>query len=75
MALRIRKNGRIFCAALSVAENGDTYLDDEIHYILSVKYKLLVTTDVKNHIKNKGEWWWSGFIPRGIKINKFYKSK
>jgi hypothetical protein len=31
MALRIRKDGRIFCAALRQEEDGDTYIDDELH--------------------------------------------
>ncbi len=31
MSLRIRKNGRIFCAAHSLPEDGDFYLDDYVH--------------------------------------------
>lgn len=31
MSLRIRKNGRIFCAAHSEPEPGDFYLDDYVH--------------------------------------------
>ncbi|MCT4190243.1 hypothetical protein HZP50_07025 [Elizabethkingia anophelis] len=36
MALRIRKTGEILCAAHTKPEEGDTYLDDNIHYFLSV---------------------------------------
>lgn len=35
MSLRIRKDGRIFCAAHSESEEGDLYLDDEVHEIIS----------------------------------------
>lgn len=31
MSLRIRQDGRIFCAAHSEPEPGDLYLDDYIH--------------------------------------------
>ena len=31
MALRVRKNGRILCAAKSLPEKGDMYIDDGIH--------------------------------------------
>lgn len=34
MALRIRKDGRILCAAYHPAEEGDLYLDDHIHSYL-----------------------------------------
>lgn len=73
MALRIRKNGRILCAAMHTEELGDTYLDDGLHYILSVEKKLLVTEPMEQH-QNKGEWWWSGNVPCDIKIDTFYKS-
>ncbi len=72
MAVRIRKNGRILCAALNCKEDGDTYLDDNIHYILSVEYKILITTENKHHMKNGGEWWWRGLQPNNIIIDKFY---
>ena len=73
MAVRIRKDGRIFCAVLSAQEKGDCYLDDGIHYELSAVRKLLVTTENDYHIKNGGEWWWKGQEPKGIQIDKFYK--
>lgn len=67
MALRIRKNGRIFCAAMFGAEEGDTYLDDGIHYYLSVEKKVLVTEPHIFH-KEHGEWWWKGNVPEGIHV-------
>lgn len=34
MAVRIRKDGTIVCAAKSEAEKGDYYIDDTLQYIL-----------------------------------------
>ncbi len=72
MAVRIRKNGRVFCAALNEEEEGDIYLDDNIHYHLSVVEKVLLTTESDYHMKNKGEWWWKGKVPNDVKIDDFY---
>lgn len=71
MAIRIRKNGRIFCAALTSGQEGDTYVPDDIHYQLSVEKKILVTEYNDKHMKN-AEWWWKGNIPIGIVIDNFY---
>jgi hypothetical protein len=32
MAIRIRKNGKILCAAFNDPEAGDLYMDDHFHY-------------------------------------------
>ena len=72
MALRIRLDGRILCAALNGAEEGDVYINDGIHYQLSVEEKVLVTTENDYHMTNGGEWWWKGREPKGVLIDKFY---
>jgi len=72
MALRIRLDGRILCAALNEAEGGDVYINDGIHYQLSVEEKVLVTTENEYHVANRGEWWWKGREPNGVLIDKFY---
>ena len=72
MAVRIRKNGQIFCAALSKALDGDCYIDDDLHYELASERKILVTTEYEYHIKNGGEWWWRGQEPSGVPIDKVY---
>ena len=71
MALRIRKDGRVLCAAMHAAEPGDTYLDDGIHYMLSAEKKLLVTEPMERH-KHHGEWWWSGNVPGDVSPEAFY---
>jgi hypothetical protein len=60
MALRIRKDGRILCAAMHPEEPGDTYLDDSVHYTLS-RVGVLVTEKMEEgghggHACH-GEWW------------------
>ncbi|WP_190304094.1 hypothetical protein [Paenimyroides baculatum] len=42
MSLRIRKNGAIVCGAMSLPQEDDTYLDDNIHYYLSVLTEAIV---------------------------------
>lgn len=67
MAVRIRKNGRIFCAASNAEEVGDTYIDDGLHYKMAVEHKVLVTLPMPEHgTVAKGEWWWSGSAPDSV---------
>jgi hypothetical protein len=51
---------------------GDIYIDDGIHYHLSVEAKVLVTTEIEYHISNKGQWWWKGREPKDLPIDKKY---
>lgn len=55
MALRIRKNGDILCAALHPPKKGDIYLDDGEHYRLSVEMEVICTDE--EHMQH-GYWWW-----------------
>jgi hypothetical protein len=55
MAVRIRKDGVIVCAAMHPEMEGDTYIDDQQHYDLAVIKEILITD--KNHLKH-GYWWW-----------------
>jgi len=71
MALRIRKDGRILCAAIHSEEPGDTYINDGLHYILSVENKVICTEPHEKH-KTHGQWWWIGNVPEGIEIDNFY---
>lgn len=72
MALRMRLDGRIFCAAINKEKDGDVYIDDDLHYEMSVIKKVLVTTFNEYHIKNGGEWWWKGRQPKDVIIDPFY---
>jgi hypothetical protein len=66
MALRIRKTGEILCAAHTSAEEGDTYLDDGIHYTLSVLTKAIRASE--DH-ENDNLWFWN-IHPTMIEHNK-----
>ena len=55
MAIRWRKDGRLFCAAMSKPEEGDTYIDDRLHYQLAVVTKSIKADD--NHDET-GLWHW-----------------
>ena len=67
MALRIRKDGRILCAAMHNEEEGDTYIDDNLHYEMSVIHRVIRAEPHDQHMKS-GEWWWDGNIPEGITV-------
>lgn len=71
MSLRVRRDGRILCAAIHPAEPGDFYIDDGKHYALSVELKLLVTQPSEQHTE-RGEWWWKWAVPAGVEIDDFY---
>lgn len=62
MAIRIRKNGKIVCAAMNPERKGDVYVNDNIHYILC-RAGVLVTEPWEQHKKHKGEWWWITQLP------------
>ena len=40
MALRVREDGRILCAAKSKPEEGDIYIDDAVHGWLAASYEI-----------------------------------
>lgn len=59
MAIRIRKDGTMWCAAHTEKEEGDTYIDDELHYVLSVEKGVIVALPMPEHEKYP-RWWWVG---------------
>lgn len=73
MALRVRRDGRILCAAMHPAEDGDTYIDDGLHYRMSVDHKVIGAESHERH-SITGQWWWVGNIPDGVEIDPFYLS-
>lgn len=56
MAIRIREDGTILCAAMTEKEEGDTYLNDDIHYYLSQLTKAIRPS--KTHTKD-ALWFWN----------------
>lgn len=62
MAIRVRKDGSMWCAALTNPEDGDTYIDDGLHYEMSVIHKVIVAFPWDKH-KNHPQWWWVNMAP------------
>lgn len=56
MALRIRKTGEILCAAHTKAQEGDTYINDSIHYYLTALTEAIRPS--LNH-ENDNLWFWN----------------
>ena len=54
MSLRWRKD-KLICGAKSEAQDGDTYIDDRLHYMLSLILKVIVPDP--NEEEN-GLWHW-----------------
>ena len=55
MSIRWRKNGQLICAVMSEPEENDTYIDDRLHYQLSVISRAIIA-DI-DHEEN-GLWYW-----------------
>lgn len=69
MSIRWRKDGRLLCAAMTEPEEGDCYIDDRLHYQLSVISKAIIA-DVEH--ETNALWHWvhtddGGFI-RATKV-------
>jgi len=64
MALRIRKNGDVLCAALHEAHDGDTYVPDNISEILTgcTGEEALLVTDPEPIHSTHGKWLWAGSV-------------
>lgn len=76
MALRIREDGTILCAAMHPAMEGDTYLHDGISYRLTVEERVIVTEPMDCHEgrgghRMHGQWWWAGNVPDDVEIERW----
>ena len=77
MAVRIRENGQILCAAMHPAQPGDTYVDDGLHERLASGTAALVTEPMhcnggrRGHAHH-GEWWWRDRVPADVEVDPFY---
>lgn len=75
MALRIRKDGTILCAAMHPEKEGDTYLHDGISYKLTVEHRVIVTEPMdceggRGGHRKHGQWWWKHQVPDDVEIEK-----
>lgn len=74
MAIRVRADGRMFCAAMTEPQDGDTYIDDGLHYRMSVVHRVIASEPMERH-RERPEWWWRNAVPAGIEIDDFYKQE
>lgn len=59
MAIRVRKDGTMLCAAHTSEQEGDTYIDDNLHYEMSVIHGVITSLPMPEHEKDP-RWWWVG---------------
>lgn len=71
MALRIKKDKSIVCAAISKEQKEDIYIDDTIHQALCNR-KLIVAEPEPQHSNNGGLWWLKGCEPKNINIENYW---
>ncbi len=62
MAVRIREDGTIVCAAMFPELPGDTYIHDGLHHKLSGELGVLVAEPMEKH-QHDGRWWWFDEVP------------
>lgn len=62
MAIRVRSDGTMWCAAHTKEEPGDTYIDDGLHYAMSVEYGVIVALPMPQHATHP-QWWWARQAP------------
>ena len=74
MAVRIRNDGQILCAAMHPEQPGDVYLHDGIHGHLA-RGCILVTEPMDGpagrggHAAH-GEWWWRTDVPADVVLEE-----
>lgn len=64
MAIRVRADGTMWCAAMTKEQPGDTYIDDGLHYEMSVVKGVIVALPMSAH-KLYPRWWWAHQAPEG----------
>lgn len=52
----------MWCAAHTEPEEGDTYIDDGLHYEMSVVHGVIVALPLPEHEQHP-QWWWASSAP------------
>ena len=69
MAIRWRLNGQLVCAAKTDAQKGDTYIDDRLHYQLSVISKAIIA-DIDHETNNLWHWVHGDFLRAALRVRE-----
>jgi hypothetical protein len=67
MSIRWRVDGKLICAAMSDPEEGDTYIDDRLHYQLSVISRVIMA-DVDHETNGLWHWIHNDLLLRAVNI-------
>lgn len=68
MALRWRRSGELLCAAKCEPLPDDTYIDDRLHYRLSVETRAILPADDE---ETTGLWYWlSDYCSKGLRARR-----
>lgn len=62
MAIRVRQDGTMWCAAHTEPMDGDTYIDDALHYEMAVLHGVIVALPMPAHVGHP-QWWWAAGAP------------
>ena len=73
MAIRVRADGTMVCAAHSKPQPGDTYIDDGLHYQMSVEHGVIVSLPMPEHEADP-RWWWRGVAPTGADMREWIET-
>lgn len=65
MAIRVRCDGTMWSAALTKEQEGDTYIDDSLHYQMAIEHGVICTYPEPRHSDRGGQWFWSNQAPDG----------
>jgi len=72
VAVRVRDDGRVLCAAMFPALPGDTYIDDTLHYKLCESGALVTEPHEceggRGGHAAHGEWWWRHEVPADVVV-------
>lgn len=69
MGARVRRDGRVFCAAMHPEQDGDVYLHDGLLYDLSMLGVLVTEAwdeGGRGGHGQHGEWWWCWRVPGDV---------
>lgn len=67
MAIRVRADGTMWCAALTKEKPGDTYIEDDLHYEMSVEKAVIVALPAPQH-ESHPQWWWMAQAPFPVDV-------